>query len=789
MGSQFKRLILDLVCIVNVVCLFLILPVEAVENRETKLSEDVRGSIQLRKNSHRLNLLKPKSDIDKNKQDIEKEAKSLLQLAQKHNKLGKFDLAINKLNYIRSLNIGNFEFKALVMETMGNSLQGKGKYEQAISTYQKSIKLNKSLSCLNNLVKAWIALIDQTNLELEAIDEKEYLESNLPNRNILTSEYNIDNNLSLRGKLEKQINSFKKSASKVARDALETEASDNSLSEVYALINWHKLSVLKSEKIKNKNSFISANKLFEAREVLESKLPSRALVFLRIEWSKIDIDNNIYWLKKAAKTASSIQDPVAQSHAAIELGQYYYDIGEFEIASEYARRSTSIAQANFLFENLYKAQWLAAKTYSKLGRRSDSITAYKNAIAALDRVNQNISSWSSVRKANYRQKIKPLYHELIDLLLGDREVSNSDIRQAIIIADKQRFSELQNYFGDDCFEVRNLDSLQASKKKEKNEALFYSIVLDNRSYIILKLPDGSFHSHTVDVSKSEIQKLAVTWRENLSAGNTNRFQIQGRQLYDLLITPLEKKLESSEFEVLVFIHDGILRNLPMAALYDGERYLVEKWASVSSLGLNISTREIPSSNAQALIFGLSRPNQSGWTDLEMVGKEVNLVHQLIGGQKYLNDDFTVSNLTERLDEKFYSVVHLATHGYFAGNVNDSFLLAYDGQISIADLENILQNQTAIDLLVLSACETAITSDSSLLGLAGVAARNGVKSILGSLWLVQDDLQSEAMKDFYVYLSDSENNKAVALQKVQQKLISQYVHPQNWAALNLIGDYR
>ena len=314
-------------------------------------------------------------------------------------------------------------------------------------------------------------------------------------------------------------------------------------------------------------------------------------------------------------------------------------------------------------------------------------------------------------------------------------------------------------------------------------------MLDDKSYVILKLPDGSFHLSKLDILKSKIQKLAVAWRENLTAGNTNRFQIQGRELYDLIISPFEQKLESSEFEVLIFIHDGILRNLPMPALYDGDRFLVQKWASVSSLGLNISTENLPSSNTQALIFGLSRPNQPGWTDLEMVNREVNLVHQLVGGQKYLDDDFTISNLTNRLDKKFYSVVHLATHGYFAGNVKDSFLLAHDGQISITDLENILENQTAIDLLVLSACETAITSDSSLLGLAGVAARNGVKSILGSLWLVQDDLQSEIMGDFYTYLADSDNNKAIALQKVQQKMISQYAHPQNWAALNLIGDYR
>lgn len=472
MGSQYNRLILDLACIVYVACLFLILPVEAIENRKYKLSEDIKGSTQLSRNSQKLSFFQLKSEANRNKQDIEQEAKSLLELAKKHNKLGKFDLAIDKLNYIKSLNIENYEFKALVMETMGNSIQGKGKYEQAISIYQKSIKLNKSLSCLNNLVKAWIALIDRTTLELEAIDEKEYLESNLPNRNILTSEYNIDNNLSLRGKLEKKINSFKESASKVALEALEIKTDDNSLSEVYALINWHKLTALQNKEINDKSNFISTNQLSKAREILESKLPSRALVFLCIEWSKIDIDNNIYWLKKAAQTASLIQDPIAQSHAAIELGEYYYDIGEFEIALEYTQQSTLIAQANFLFENLYKAQWLAAKTYSKLGRRDNSITAYQNAIAALDRVNQNISSWSSVQKANYRRKTKPLYHELIDLLLGHKKISNSDIRQAIIIADKQRFSELQNYFGDDCFEVRNLDSLQASKKKEKMRRYF-----------------------------------------------------------------------------------------------------------------------------------------------------------------------------------------------------------------------------------------------------------------------------------------------------------------------------
>ena len=765
------------------VSLFFPVSVNAKERNKIKFNERADKLVKAGKISQAIQIWQKQAEIYKDEKNLNEEAESLFVVAKLYNKLGNFDLAIDKLNYIISLGMNKPRFNALVWEKLGNSFQGKGEYEKAISAYQKSLKIHNSLSCLNNLVRTWIVLIERTTSELETVKEKEYLESDLSQYKITLVEYyggrKSHTNTFLSNKLKKKVDVSKKLALKKANEAIKIRVANNPLSEVYALINWHKLT----------SQSISEDRLLHAHKILESELPSRALVFSLINWSNVDAENNIYWLKKAEEIASLIQDPLAQSYVALELGQYYYNNNEFKTALRYTQQSQSTAQSHFLFENLYRSSWLAGKIYLRLDNRNQSLIAYKNAIAALDTVNQNITSWDSVQKANYRLNTKPLYHELIDLLLGQERVSNEDIEQAIFVADKLRFSELQNYFGDDCFEVRSLDSTQAIQQKEKNEALLYSIVLDDKSYVILKLPDGSFHLSKLDIPKSKIQKLAVAWRENLTAGNTNRFQIQGRELYDLIISPFEQKLESSEFEVLIFIHDGILRNLPMPALYDGDRFLAQKWASVSSLGLNISTENLPSSNTQALIFGLSRPNQPGWTDLEMVNREVNLVHQLVGGQKYLDDDFTISNLTNRLDKKFYSVVHLATHGYFAGNVKDSFLLAHDGQISITDLENILKNQTAIDLLVLSACETAITSDSSLLGLAGVAARNGVKSILGSLWLVQDDLQSEIMGDFYTYLADSDNNKAIALQKVQQKMISQYAHPQNWAALNLIGDYR
>ena len=771
-----NRLVLTLCLVFSIGgCLSKSFSVNAVELPQAESNKRLSRPVQYQGNLIRaIQVWQRQSEKHRDNSNVEEEAKTLLEVARAYNKLGNFDVAINKLNYIISLNINNAQFNALVLENIGNSFQGKGRYKKAIDVYQKSLKLNNSLSCLNNLVKTQILLIERISVELRTIKEKRYLESEVLKKEGYYEDGSYTDSY-LINKLEKQIESQKNSAFKKATEAInfKTKTSKTSLSKVYAAINWYKVT----------SKPVPKNLLFSISKLLESELPSRTLVFSMIEWSKVDGKNNIYWLEKAKEIADSIRDSVAQSHATFELSQYYYDRKDFQSALQYAQDSQIIAQSHFLVENLYQTQWLLGKIYRNLEQYHNSITAYRNAVATTNVVSQNISSWNFVQKANYRLNIKPLYRELIDLLLEQEEVNDRDIEQAIDIAGQLRFSELEDYFGDDCFEVRNLNLHRAVKK---NEATFFSILLDDKTYIILKLPDGSLHLNKLNVSKFKIQEIAVLWRENLTAGNTNRYQIQSQKLYDLIIRPFEQKLELSKFEVLVFVHDGILRNLPMPALYDGDLYLAQKWASVSSLGLNVLTKKPKSVEDRVLIFGLSQSNFIDWSDLKMVDREVNLVHKIIGGQKYLNNDFTVDNLNDRLNEKFFSVVHLASHGYFAGNAKDSFLLAYDSQISILDLENILQNQTIIDLLVLSACETAIT-DNSLLGLAGVAARNGVKSILGTLWLVQDDIQTETIKNFYIELKKT-NNKAIALQKVQQKFISQYAHPQSWAALSLIGDY-
>ncbi len=132
-----------------------------------------------------------------------------------------------------------------------------------------------------------------------------------------------------------------------------------------------------------------------------------------------------------------------------------------------------------------------------------------------------------------------------------------------------------------------------------------------------------------------------------------------------------------------------------------------------------------------------------------------------------------------------AIVHLATHGYFGGVAENSYLLAYDGLMTAEILERALTPQ--IDLLVMSACETAITSDRSVLGLAGLALRNNVNSVLGTYWQVEDKVQSQIMVDFYAYL-EAGLNVAEALQKVQSEQIASGGSITDWASLNLIGNF-
>ena len=321
-----------------------------------------------------------------------------------------------------------------------------------------------------------------------------------------------------------------------------------------------------------------------------------------------------------------------------------------------------------------------------------------------------------------------------------------------------------------------------------------SIVLEDRLVTLLELPDGRIKQHTTDITQEALQELVGELSQELTNGFTFSFRRQSRQLYQILLQPFEPELEALNPETVVFIHDGMLRNIPMAVLIDEkDRYVAEKWATIGSLGLNYRPRTtLPSETdlESALALGLPyTPYAPDLATLPFVSEEVNAVKETFGGKKILGKNFTANTLSQQLAQESYPLLHLATHGYFGGTAENSYIYAYDRRISLLQLDEMLRSsqQEVPELLVLSACETALGNDLSLLGLGGVATRRGIGTTLGSLWFVQDEQQAEVIQEFYRRIKDGNQPKALALQEIQQQFIKKLAHPSLWASLVLIGE--
>ena len=158
----------------------------------------------------------------------------------------------------------------------------------------------------------------------------------------------------------------------------------------------------------------------------------------------------------------------------------------------------------------------------------------------------------------------------------------------------------------------------------------------------------------------------------------------------------------------------------------------------------------------------------------------------------LNEQFTQQNVTQKLRDYPASIVHLATHGQFSSDAEKTFLLAWDGQINVRTLDQVLKERITLnplELLVLSACQTAQGDEQAILGLAGIAIRSGAHSTLGTLWPINDRSTAEWMVHFYQNLAAGQE-KAEALRNAQLSFLQspEYAHPYYWAPFILVGQW-
>jgi CHAT domain-containing protein/lipopolysaccharide biosynthesis regulator YciM len=513
-------------------------------------------------------------------------------------------------------------------------------------------------------------------------------------------------------------------------------------------------------------------------------------------------------LQQAVEQANQLQDNRAISFAVGELGHTYECDRDYEKALELTQKARLTAERNK--DSLYLWEWQSGRILLAQGKRQEAITAYETAIATLESIRDNILSANRDIQFDFRDTVEPIYRGLIAQRLNTAddvlEIEPSqtqpvaNVTSILTTVDSLRLAELQNYFGNDCaisdvVATSRLDLLNPNP----HTAYFNTIILADRTAVIVNFPGGK----TKIVWHKNKGKAAVTQEINQFRRGLENFYTQldltlGQNLYRWLIQPFAKDLQQEQITTLVFIQDGLLRSIPMAALHDGKQFLIQKYAIATTPSLNLtSPNTLTRKELKTLALGLSKAskidNQS-FPPLPNVKQEITEVQSFFTDSTgLLNANFTRKRMQQELTERSYPIVHIATHGQFSSEPEDTFLITGNNEkLTIPELDRIIRRTTTrnepVDLITLTACQTAVGDERAALGLAGVAIQAGASSALASLWSISDEVTPAVVKDFYLGLQDESINKAQALQKAQLALIDQGVPPTFWSPFILIGNW-
>ena len=392
-----------------------------------------------------------------------------------------------------------------------------------------------------------------------------------------------------------------------------------------------------------------------------------------------------------------------------------------------------------------------------------------------------------------------MYFELADLLLrgserdADPQHQEAVLREARDTVELFKVAELQDYFQDDCVQAARSHAT-GLELVSKTAAVIYPIMLQDRLEILVSLPSGMVRK-TVPVGAEELTEEIRAFRDFLEKRSTREYLSHAKKLYGWLIQPIEPLWADAGIDTLVIVPDGALRTIPLAALHDGTQFLIKKYAVATTPGVTLTDpRPLDRKGIKLLSVGITEAVQD-FPALPHVSREVETIQRLYGGTVLLNKQFMMSRVEEELKAHPYSVMHIASHGQFQSDSNETFLLAYDGKMTMDRLEEYVGmlrfREEPLALITLSACETAAGDDRAALGLAGVAIKAGARSALASLWFLDDQASSQLVTEFYQQLhDDSVASTAMALQRAQIKFLEnpEYNHPAYWAAFLLLNNW-
>jgi CHAT domain-containing protein len=497
-------------------------------------------------------------------------------------------------------------------------------------------------------------------------------------------------------------------------------------------------------------------------------------------------------LVNAVEQSKNLKITRTEAEALGVLGNLYERHQQWQEAAQITEQALIKSQSVNARELTYQWQWQLGRILKAQGNIKSAIASYTQATNNLQSLRSDLVAIGSDIQYSFRTKIEPVYRELATLLLRSG-ASQADLNQARQIIESLQLAELDNFFRDACLDAKP----QQIDRLDPRAAIIYTIILGDRLEVVAAIPGQPLRHYSNDLPPSEIEIVIASAHSQLIEPrrlNLRLFQ----QVYDWLIRPLEAELQASQIKTLVFVTDGILRNLPPATLHDGKQYLMEKYSVAIAPSLQLTELQATDENRQSILLaGLSEPRQ-GFSPLPGVKQEIEQIEQieqLVASNVLLNDSFTELNFNRSASQTPFRVVHLATHGQFSSKAEDTFVLTWDNRINIDELSRLLRGDSKqlrpIELLVLSACQTATGDRLATLGLAGIAVRAGARSTVASLWSVSDQATVTLMTNFYRELAKDNITKAEALRQAQISTLKNdaFSHPFFWSAFILVGNWQ
>lgn len=537
--------------------------------------------------------------------------------------------------------------------------------------------------------------------------------------------------------------------------------------------------------------------------------PSRTAIYHQVNWARSLIALKLAqsnggpdWLaiaqqlQRATQQAQSLTDTRAEAYAVGTLGQVYEHTQQWAISQDLTEQALSLSSVNAT-DSAYRWQWQLGRIWRAPNnpKRSipKSIAAYSQAIDILSSLRGDIASARDSAQFSFTESVEPVYRQLVDLLLktdGQKDTQENLIRAQTVI-ESLRLAELDNYFQQACIDIQPVDISQV----DSAAAIAYTIVLEDRLSVILRLPNQPLQHFSTAIAASTVSEVTAQLRQQLVIRSRRQYLPLAQQLYQWLIAPARTAIDSSGAETIVFVLDGPLQNVPMASLHDGDRFLIEDYSVALMISLQLlNPQPWNPSNLSVLIAGLTE-SRLGLSPLPYVAQEVEQITATIKRSTVLlNQDFTETALPERIKSARYPIVHIATHGQFGSTPEETYLVAWNQRIGIEEIAQMLQaNRTqrpAIELLILSACETASGDQRATLGLAGIAVKAGAQSTLATLWAVNDEATAHFVGRFYRQLTQVGATRAKALRAAQLEMLKnpQYQHPIDWAPYVLLGSW-